>query len=107
MKETLQKLVKSFGPVGYEDEVRVAIHEEIKGLADQISVNKLGSLIAVKQGSSQGKKIMLVAHMDEIGLIVKHIDARGFERVAQLGTVYPIYSIGGRVRFAEGQLGVI
>ena len=54
MKETLQKLVESFGPVGYEDEVRVAIREEFKGLADQISVNNLGSLIAVKKGSGRG-----------------------------------------------------
>lgn len=107
MKDLIRKLSEAFGPVGYEDQVRSFIHAEIKAYADQISVSKLGSLIAVKKGSGQGQKVMLVAHTDEIGLIVTHIDARGYARMAQLGSVFPIYSAGGRVRFAEGHLGVI
>ncbi len=107
MKELIRKLVESFGPVGYEDEVRSIIRREIKPYVDEIGVSKLGSLIAVKKGRGIGKAVMLVAHMDEIGLIVTHIDQRGFARVAQLGTVFPIYSVGSRVRFADRRVGVI
>jgi putative aminopeptidase FrvX len=107
VKELIRKLVESFGPVGFEDEVRVLIHREIAGLADEIRVGKLGDLVALKRGSGGGQKIMLVAHMDEIGLMVTHVDKRGYARVAPLGGVFPLYSVGARVRFADGRLGVL
>jgi putative aminopeptidase FrvX len=107
VKELIRKLVESFGPVGFEDEVRAIIRAEIKDLADEIRVGKLGDLIAIKKGRSGGKKIMLVAHMDEIGLMVTHVDRRGYLRVAPLGGVFPLYSVGARVRFADGRLGVL
>jgi endoglucanase len=107
VKELIRKLVESFGPVGFEDEVRAIIHREVKGLADEIRIGKLGDLIAIKKGTGGGKKIMLVAHMDEIGLMVTHVDKRGYARVAPLGGVFPLYSVGARVRFADGRLGVL
>jgi tetrahedral aminopeptidase len=107
VKELIQKLVNAFGPTGFEDEVRTIIRDELSGLADEISVGKLGSLIAVKKGTGQGKKVMLVAHMDEIGLMVTHIDRRGYARVTPLGTVFPLYAVGQRVRFADGRVGVL
>lgn len=107
VKDTIQKLVEAFGPAGYEDQVRSIIRTEISAYADQITVGKLGSLVALKKGSGTGKKIMLAAHMDEIGLIVTHIDAKGFARFAPLGGVFALYSITGRVRFASGLIGVI
>ncbi|MBP7688067.1 MAG: M42 family metallopeptidase [Thermoflexales bacterium] len=107
MKELIQKLVTAFGPTGFEDEVRAIIQAEISGLVDEVSVGKLGSLIALKKGNGQGKKIMLVAHMDEIGLMVTHIDNRGYARVTPLGTVFPLYGVGQRVRFADGRAGVL
>jgi len=107
VKELIRKLVESFGPVGFEDDVRAIIRAEITGLADEIRVGKLGDLIAIKKGSGGGKKIMLVAHMDEIGLMVTHVDKRGYLRVAPLGGVFPLYSVGARVRFADGRLGVL
>ncbi len=107
MKELIRKLVESFGPVGFEDDVRAIIRAEVKGLADEIRVGKLGDLIAVKKGRGGGQKIMLVAHMDEIGLMVTHVDKRGYSRVAPLGGVFPLYSVGARVRFADGRLGVL
>ena len=107
MKELIRKLVESYGPVGFEDEVRAIIRAEIADLADEIRVGKLGDLIAVKKGSGGGQKVMLVAHMDEIGLMVTHIDKRGYARVAPLGGVFSLYSVGARVRFADGRLGVL
>ena len=107
MKELIQKLVNAFGPTGFEDEVRAIIQTELSGLADEVSVSKLGSLIALKKGTGHGKKIMLVAHMDEIGLMVTHIDQRGYARVTPLGTVFPLYAVGQRVRFADGPVGML
>ena len=107
MKDLIKKLVESFGPTGFEDEVRAIIHAEIKDLVDEIRVGKLGDLIAVKKGSGKGRKVMLVAHMDEIGLMVTHVDKRGYARVAPLGGVFPLYCVGARVRFTNGQLGVL
>ncbi len=107
MKELIRKLVESFGPVGFEDEVRAIIRAEVADLADEIRLGKLGDLIAVKKGRGPGQKIMLVAHMDEIGLMVTHVDKRGYARVVPLGTVFPLYSVGARVRFADGRLGVL
>jgi len=107
LKELIRKLVESFGPAGFEDEVRAIIRREAKDLADELRVGKLGDLIAIKRGSGGGKKIMLVAHMDEIGLMVTHVDKRGYARVAPLGGVFPLYCVGARVRFADGRLGVL
>lgn len=109
MKELIQKLTTAFGPVGFEDDVRAIIRAELAAFADEVSVNRLGSLIAVKRGAGRDprQKIMLVAHMDEIGLMVTHIDQRGYARLTPLGTVYPVISAGQRVRFADGRLGVV
>jgi endoglucanase len=110
VKELIRKLVESFGPVGFEDDVRALIRAEVADFADDIRVGKLGDLIAIKRGTGRGasgQKIMLVAHMDEIGLMVTHVDKRGFLRVAPLGGVFPLYSVGARVRFADGRVGVL
>lgn len=107
MKELIRKLVESFGPVGFEDEVRDVIRREIAGLADEVRVGKLGDLIALRRGKGGGQKIMLIAHMDEIGLMVTHVDKRGYLRVAPLGGVFPLYGVGARVRFADGRVGVL
>ncbi len=106
MKELIQKLVEAYGPSGYEDQVRALIKNEIAGLADEVRVDALGNLIALKKGSG-GKKVMLSAHMDEIGLIVSYIDEKGFARVQSIGGVYSLYEVGGRVLFANGTVGVI
>jgi putative aminopeptidase FrvX len=108
MKALLQKLVEIPGPSGYEKQIRAAIRQEVEPFADEIGVDALGNLI-VRRGlpSSSGMKIAVVAHMDEIGLVVTHVDPRGFARFEGLGTVFPLYCLGGRVRFLNGACGVI
>jgi tetrahedral aminopeptidase len=70
-----------------------------------VRVDNLGNLVARKgQG---GKKIMLAAHMDEIGVMVTHIDENGFVRFTTIGGVYARTVVGGRVRFLSGVSGVI
>lgn len=86
----LEKLTTTAGVPGREHRVRKLILKEIEGLFDEVSVDPLGSIIAVKKpnpeskagkprGSSGGPtKVMLAAHMDQIGFLVSHIDDKGF-----------------------------
>jgi len=80
--ETLERLVKAHGPPGQEDEVRDLIVGEVRDLVDELVVDRMGNLIAVKHGNG-GPRVMLDAHMDEVGIVVRHIDDKGwiwFER---------------------------
>ena len=108
MKELIQTLVEIPGPSGYESKIREAIRLRIEPLVDELRVDALGNLIA-RKGEMQpgGKKIMLVAHMDEIGLIVTHVDGNGFARFTTLGGVRAYNLPGGRVRFMNGASGVL
>ena len=108
MKELIQKLAETFSPSGYEDAIREVILSEIKPLADEIRVDALGNIIARKgEKSAKGKRIMVAAHMDEIGLIATHIDEHGFVRFTTVGVPFGRYLLGGRVRFMSGVQGVI
>src|SRR5512143_2815517 len=110
MKKLLQKLAETSGPSGYEDAIRSAIRLEVEPLADEIRVDALGSLIARKRpskGSGDGRRIMIAAHMDEIGVIASHIDENGFVRFAPVGGVIGRYLLGGRVRFLNGVAGLV
>ena len=110
MKKLLKQLTETFGPSGYEENVRKLVQAEVKPLADEIKVDALGNLIVRKRPGSQTKatkKIMVAAHMDEIGVIVSHVDEKGFVRFSSIGTVFGRYILGGRVRFLNGAQGVI
>ena len=110
MKKLLQTLTETFGPSGYEDEVRSIIRREIESLADKVRVDTLGNLIAHKRPTKRAKdsrKVMVAAHMDEIGVIVSHVDEHGFVRFAPVGGVFRRYVLGGRVRFLNGTQGII
>ncbi len=108
MKSLIQKLVETTSPSGHENQIRAVIREEIEKYVDDLRVDALGNLIAAKgKEKTGGCKVMLSAHMDEIGVIAAHIDDAGYIRFTTLGGVRPITCIGGRVRFLNGQQGVI
>ena len=110
MKALIQKLTETFSPSGHESAVRELIRAEIKPLADEIHVDALGNLIARKGPSKvpgRGKRIMIAAHMDEIGLVASHIDENGFVRFTTIGGVRAFHLMGGRVRFASGVPGIL
>lgn len=108
MKDLIQKLVETSSPSGYEANIRNVIQEELTPYVDEIKIDNLGNLIARKgQKTKKGKTILLAAHMDEIGVMVTHVDENGFARFTQLGYVYPRNTAGGRVRFLNGAAGVI
>ena len=108
MKELLQKITQIPGPSGYESAVREAIRAEIKPYVKEIRVDAMGNLIArVGRKTPQGMSIMIGAHMDEIGVIVSHIEKNGLVRFSNMGSVFPRYLPGSRVRFLNGARGVI
>ncbi len=108
MKELIKRLVETPGPSGYESKVREEVRAAIEKYAAEVYVDALGSLIARKgPDNGSGKRIMISAHMDEIGIVVTHVDKNGFARFTNIGGVYPRNCVGGRVRFLNGVQGVI
>lgn len=87
MKQLLEKLSNASGVSGFEDEVRNLMQEELTGHVDDLDVDNMGNLIATKNGKPDGKKVMLAAHMDEIGLMVRYIDKEGFIKFSKLGGI--------------------
>jgi endoglucanase len=86
VKELLKKLSNAHGVSGSEGSVFSIVKKELKGYVDEMHEDAMGNLIAVKKGNRF--RVMLAAHMDEIGLIVKFIDDKGFIRFATLGGWY-------------------
>lgn len=86
--DLLKELVEGHGVPGQEDQIRKIVARELKGICD-LSTDFMGNLIALKKGSGNGKKLMLAAHMDEIGFVVKYIDKDGFIRINPLGGFDP------------------
>lgn len=107
MKDLIKKLTEVYGPSGHEEQIRDVIRAEVQALADEIRVDALGNLIVRKKGTGGGKKVMLAAHMDEIGLIISYVDDKGFLRAQPVGGIDVMTLVGGRVQFADGAVGVI
>lgn len=108
MKQLIKQLTETFSPSGYENAIREVILSEIQPLADDIRVDTLGNIIARKgEKGEDGKRVMVAAHMDEIGLIANHIDENGFVHFTTVGIPFARYLLGGRVRFVNGEQGVI
>lgn len=108
MKTLIKELVEITGPSGYEEKIRDFVIGKIKDHVDSYEVDALGNLIVRKgKKASNGKVIMLAAHLDEIGIMVTHVDDNGFARFSPLGGVFPRNTAGGRVRFLNGHAGVI
>jgi endoglucanase len=104
----LQKLTAVPSPAGYEGRIRDAIKAEIEPHVSSIKVDALGNLIAIKGAKKpNGLRIMLSAHMDEVGIIATHADKRGYVRFTQMGAVYPFNCVAARVTFLNGVRGVV
>lgn len=86
VKELVIRLSNAHGVSGSEESVTGIVRRELKKYVDEISVDAMGNLVAVKKGS--GFSVMLAAHTDEIGLMVKSIDEKGFLRFVTLGGWY-------------------
>lgn len=77
------------GAPGFEKKIRDFVLAEVKDYVDELSVDNMGNIFAVKKGKSSAKKSMAAAHLDEIGFIVKYIDDNGFIYFHTLGGFDP------------------
>ena len=104
MLDRIKELVSKNGVSGNETAVCEYIRREITPLADKVYTDVLGNLVAVKRGS--GKRIMVMAHTDEIGLVATYVDDNGFVRVAAVGGVGATDFKNCHVTFENGVRGV-
>ena len=105
--QLLEHLTQTNSPSGYEENIRHVIKDYIHDYVDEVRTYPLGSLVGLRKGSGTGKSILLAAHMDEIGLMATHIEAKGFVRFTSIGGLRPMTCIGGRAVFADGTVGAI
>jgi endoglucanase len=106
VNDLIKKLVEAWGPSGYEHHVRALIHAEVADLADEISTDGLGNLIC--RVGDKGPKLMVAAHMDEIGVMATYLEpSSGYLRFSPIGGLLQTTLMGSRVRFEDGTIGVI
>lgn len=86
--QLLNKICTTPGAPGFEQRVRELVLDEIKDLVDEVELDNMGNIYAIKRGKGN-KRVMVGAHMDEIGFIVTHIDDNGFIRFHTLGGFDP------------------
>jgi putative aminopeptidase FrvX len=87
LQENLKNLSDACGVTGREEEVRNLMVTLLKPLTDQVVVDKLENVVAVKRGKKNAPKVMLAAHMDEVGLMVKTITKEGFLQFTKMGGI--------------------
>lgn len=104
--DTLRELTALDGVAGFEQDVVRHLRDAFADLADDVQVDSMGNLYATRRGSEDGPTVMLAAHSDEIGAVVKSVNEQGFLRFDTLGGVIPSMLLGRRVR-VRGRLGVI
>ncbi len=104
MIDQIRELVQQKGVSGNENAVSTYIKNAILPYADKVYTDTLGNLVALRKGD--GPRVMLMAHMDEIGLVATFIDEKGFIRVSAVGYVNPQTTIGRPVVFENGEMGV-
>jgi endoglucanase len=83
----IESLSNAFSPSGNEDEVRTILRKELEKYADETRVDKLGNIFFHHHGKDSSPKVMLAAHMDEVGFIVTFMDNNGFLRFHTLGGI--------------------
>jgi putative aminopeptidase FrvX len=81
--DLLKKLLSTPGISGREERIRDVVKDELADLVDEVRVDRLGNVIGFRKGN--GPRVMLCAHMDSIGFLVRHVDDEGFLWVAPVG----------------------
>ena len=105
IKDTLLKLLDTYGATGQEGAVAELLKEMLMPYADDVREDVMGNLIFTKHG--EGKRILFSAHMDHIGLVVVDADKHGFLRIAPVGGIAVDKVLGQHAVFADGLQGVI
>ncbi len=81
----LERLSNAYGPVGFEGPVRAIVREELQGVVDHMETDGLGSIITRLDGTAAEPRVILTAHMDELGLLVRRITPEGYLKFQPLG----------------------
>ena len=105
--QLLENILTAYGPSGHEGRVADVIRAALEGHVDEMYTDVMGSLIAVKKGDGTGRRIMVSAHMDHIGLAVVDADKNGFLRVCNVGGIRAGKMVSGHVVFGNGVCGVV
>ena len=105
--QLLEQILTAYGPSGHEGRVAEIIRGALEGHVDELRTDVMGNLIAVKRGDGTGRRIMLAAHMDHIGLAVIDADKHGYLRVCSVGGVDAGTMVSGHVAFENGVCGVV
>lgn len=87
--DLLRSILQAPGIPSREDAIRDLVATHLKPLVDELSVDPLGNLIGIKRGAGKGPRVMVAAHVDEIGFFVKYVDDRGFLRLQPVGGFDP------------------
>lgn len=85
----LKNICETPGAPGFENGVRNLVLKEIENCVEDINIDNMGNVIALKKGKDETKSVMIAAHMDEIGFIVTHINDKGFLKFHPLGGFDP------------------
>ena len=95
--ELLRELANAFGVSGFEEDIgRILVEKLPKGI--KVEKDGIGSIIAEKKGTSERPRIMIAAHLDEIGFMVKEITKDGFIKFLNIGGWYPGNLPGMRIK---------
>ena len=106
--DCLKRLCQTGGPSGYETHVAAVAAELLAPWMDEVWTDRLGNVIGVRRcGKPNAKRLLLDAHLDQIGLVVTHIEEKGFLRVGAIGGIHPDGVIHTPVHFQNGTCGVI
>ena len=105
----LKELCALRGVSGDEQRVREFIRERVEKFATKVTVDRMGNLYAFKQGTGENRKhIVLAAHMDEVGMIVKGINDNGLITYRTVGGIDPRVVVSKAVRIGDDEVpGVI
>lgn len=101
MDKLLKDLIHAHAVSGSEEDVRKIIMDALKGHVSEMDIDKMGNLIAIRKGPKP--KVMLAAHMDEIGLVVKSIEDSGRMRFSAVGGIEPLTLVSQRVHIKLGK----
>jgi len=107
VKELLKTLSLECAPSGREKAVAKIIEKEIAPYCDSVCYDKIGNLIGVIKPRKKCERVMLCAHMDEVGFMVRSIDNDGRAHIVLLGAAETRTLSGRRVRFLDGTVGVV
>ncbi len=100
--ELMKRLSNADAVASREDEVRDILMDEMKGFSDEVGFDKLGSVIFHKEGDERGPRVMVCAHMDEVGFLVRSISSIGMLHVIPVGSVRTFSKFMQGVRVTTG-----